>query len=291
MERAGSTFTLRDAALSRSTNQASSTTLRSTEMSSKTTTINVQTTVIDYIQSDLDYATRTDASVNPNPSELIVPYTDGGQTSPFTFVNYSKVAGGGGLASRSYSFTPTTDGTPMFFGMDFQLVIRKDMWPSIMRLELDDKVMLADATQGTTVPQEQMNESHQWNADTGEWQYDPDGKGWQGIGFKPKTPMLLSDQVGVQVNDVRFRWWWNGKHGAAGLWSSLAMAQNSEVFTAFAAKFQNLPLIAAKWGGPIRHPQIQTEYRGTVPGYHAFTITRGRVMHSTQPIAIDLPWG
>jgi hypothetical protein len=266
------------------------------QMTSKTTTtsVSVTMTTIDFIQSDLDYHTRTDASVNPKASELIVPYSDGGSGSSMTFVNYYKVDFGGGLAGKDFKppdFQPTTDGTPMYFGMDWLLVFRQDMWPKIPRLELDDKVMLADATKVTPTPQEQINESHQYNADTNQWQYDPDGKGWVDIGFTP-PPMLLSSAGTVVSNDIRFRWWWNGKHLSDGLWSSLQMMQNNEVFN-LPAKFQHLPLIAEKWGGPLRHPQIQTEGKlaaGLASDWHAFDLVRGRLIHGTQPIPLGLGW-
>jgi hypothetical protein len=263
-------------------------------MSSKVTTVNI--TVIDFIQSDLDYVTRTDTSVNPKASELIVPYSDGGEESPMTFVNYSKVNMGGGLASKDFkppAFQPTTDGTPMYFGMDWLIIVRKEMWAKTPRLELDDKVMLANAVTDwtdTNHPQEQINESHQWNADTGDWQYDPDGKGWVSIGFRPT--MRVSEGDKVIVNDIRFRWWWNGQHLSAGRWSSLEMAQNGTVFE-LPAKFHNLPLIAEKWGGPLRHPQIQTEItvpQGATSAWHALTLTRGRLVHGTQPIPITMGW-
>jgi hypothetical protein len=260
-------------------------------MSSQTTTTSITMTVIDFIQSDLDYHTRTDATVNPRASELIAPYSDGAQVSPMTFVNYYKTDMGGGLAAKDFPFTLNQDGSPMYFGMDWLLVFRADMWPKIARLELDDKVMCADATHSTTVPAEQMNESHQWNADTQEWQYDPDGQGWQGIGFKP-APMLLSSNGQVQVNDIRFRWYWNGKHGTAGRWSSLQMSQNAELYN-LPARFQNLPLIAEKWAGPLRHPQIQTEGKlaaGAAADWHAFSLYRGRLIQATAPIPIELPW-
>jgi hypothetical protein len=176
--------------------------------------------------------------------------------------------------------------------MDFLIAIRDDMWPKLPRLELDDKVMLADATQNwtdTNPPQEQMNESHQYNVDTG-WQYDPDGKGWQDIGWKP-LPLLTSNGV-VQLNDIRFRWWWNGKHLADGRWSSQAMAQNGEAYT-LPARFQNLSLIAQKWGGPLRHVQIQTELKlatGLASDWHSISIARGRLLHGTSPIPLTLVW-
>jgi hypothetical protein len=255
----------------------------------QTTTTTATATVIDFIQSDLDYQVRVDASVNPKASEMIAPYTDGSHDSPMTFVNYSKVDYGGGLASKSYKppdFVPVN--APMFFGMDWLIVIRADMWPRIPRLELDDKVMLANAANQTPVPQEQINESHQFNQTTGQWQYDPYGTGWVDTGFKP-GPLMLSSAGVILTNDIRFRWSWNGKHGPDGRWSSLMMSQNNEAFT-LPAKFQNLSLIAQDWGGPLRHPQIQTEYTGPLPGWHALTLLRGRLIHSTQPLSIDLGW-
>lgn len=255
-------------------------------MSSIIKTTSVTMTSIDYIQSDPDWQTRTDTSVNPKASELIAPYTDGAVSSYMTFLNYSKVTMGGGLASRDYPFVPLNE--PMYFAMDWLLIVRKDEWKKIPRLELDDKVMLANAANQSPVPQEQINESHQLNQDTGQWQYDPDGKGWVDIGFKPQ-PMHLSDAGLVLINDLRFRWSWNGKHGVDGRWSSLMMAQNGEVYT-LPAKFQNQPLIAQAWGGPLRHPQIQTEYAGPLPGWHALTLVRGRLLHGNAAIPIDYPW-
>jgi len=267
-------------------------------MPSKTTTQNVSTSFrcIDFIQSD-QYASKISSDVNPKPSKLFDGYTDGDQNKPMVITNYTEVDGGGGLVSKSYPFTPNPVGSPMWFGYDFQIIITSADWATIMRLELDDKVMVADGTKqldaaGNATLKAQMNESHQWNRDSKSWQYDPDGKGWQDIGFNPKTPMLLTDSTSgiTAINDIRFRWWWNGVIGDGGRWSSLAMSQNGEVFTAFSSKFVNIPLIAAKWGGPLRHPQFQTEYQGTVPGSHTFEIVRARLLDGNTPIDINLPW-
>lgn len=265
-------------------------------MPSKVTTQSVSTSVrtIDFVQSD-QFNSRISPDVNRIPSKLFRAYSSGVQTDPMIVTNYTETSGGGGLASRDYDFVPAA-GQPMWFGMDFLISILAGERPSYMRLELDDKVMVADGTKlldasGNPTLAAQMNESHEWNDDTKSWQYDPDGNGWQDIGFNPK-PFLLTDPTSgkKQVNDIRFRWWWNGIVGDGGLWSSLAMAQNGEVFTAFGSKFRDLPLIKAKWGGPLRHPQVQTEYRGAVPGSHTFEVVRARLLDGTTPIDINLPW-
>lgn len=266
----------------------------STQLITATQTVSGPLRVIDFIQSD-QYASKLDPSVNKIMSRMFRGYSSGVPTDPMTVVNYAETTGAGGLVSRSYDLTPAA--VPMWFGMDFHLVYLAPDWATIMRMELDDKVMVADGTKqldasGNPTLAAQMNESHQWNPDTNSWQYDPDGNGWQDIGFTPKTSMLLSDPAAghVQVNDVRFRWSWNGVVGDQGRWSSLAMAQNGEMFTNFGPKFVNIPLIKAKWGGPLRHVQVQTEYRGAVPGSHAFQVVRGRLLDSTLPIDINLPW-
>jgi len=264
-------------------------------MPSKITNQSISTSLrtIDYCQSD-QFNSKLDPSVNKIMSKLFDGFSSGVDTDPMVVTNYAETSGAGGLVSRSYDFSPSAG--PMWFGMDFQLVYLANDWATIMRMELDDKVMVADGTKqldasGNPTLAAQMNESHQWNPDTKGWQYDPDGQGWQDIGFTPK-PMLTSDpSTGkVQVNDVRFRWSWNGIVGDGGRWSSVAMSQNGEVFTAFPAKFQNLPLIKAKWGGPLRHIQVQTEYRGAVPGSHTFQVLRARLLDSNAPIDINLPW-
>jgi hypothetical protein len=52
-------------------------------------------------------------------------------------------------------------------------------------------------------------------------------------------------------------------------------------------------LIAEKWAGPLRHPQIQTEGKlaaGLASDWHAMDLMRGRLIHGTQAVPIDLPW-
>jgi hypothetical protein len=258
-------------------------------MPSKLTTVTQQSTitVIDYIQSDTDWVPNTDKDVNPIPADLIAGYTAGGGAGDptggvMTYINHSKTQGGGGLISKSYPLAVPGDGKPMWLGMDWKILIPSKMYPLLMRLELDNKIMLGDATKTTPTPPLQMNGSNQYRPDTGQWQADPDGKGWQDIGFKP-APLLLD-----AANDVRFRWWWNGVLGAGGKWSTVAMAQNGE-FTVTDPKFLNVPLIAQAWGGPIHHPQVQTELQGA-PAWHGLTLVRGRLMQSNLPIPLDLAW-
>jgi len=253
-------------------------------------------TIRDYIQAD-QYAPKIDPSVNKIPSKLFRASSSGDPNRSMVVTNYTEQNGGGGLVSKSYPLTILPNGAEMFFGMDLQVIYTAADWATIMRMEFDDKVMVADGTKqldskGNPTLAAQMNESHEWNPNTKSWQYDPDGNGWQNIGFNPKTPMLLTDPSSgtALVNDIRFRWWWNGRVGDGGRWSSLAMSQNGEIFTAFPKQFVNIPLIRAKWAGPLRHPQFQTEYTGPVPGSHSFEIVRGRLIESPSNIDINLPW-
>jgi len=277
-------------------------------MSHRTTTtlpIKGTTVSIDNFQTDL-MLPRIDDSVNSKHSEVIAPYTDGGPSSSMTFVNVLKTKMGGGLASTSYGppdFVPPPEGSPMWFTMAFQIIFRKDMWAKIKRLELDDRIMLKDSVKdwptdaeikaGKKLPLRHINESHQFNQDTGEWEYDPTGDGWEGIGFKPKIPMLTSSNGLTNVNDIRFLWYWNGKLEDQGLWSSISMQQNGEVYS-LPAHFQNRKLLPLRWAGPLRHPQIQTEgdYIPDNLGYdwHAFSIVRAAMRHSTEPLSLSDAW-
>lgn len=259
-------------------------------MPSKETTVTNSSsiTIIDYIQSDLDWVSNIAPDINPVPADFFEGYTAGGGAGDptngvMTMVNYSKTAGGGGVISKDYPLTVPLDSKPMWLGMDWQFLIPAKMYPLIMRLELDNKMMLGDATKTTPTPALQMNGSNQLNTITGQWQADPDGKGWQDIGFSP-SPLLLD-----AVNTVCFRWWWNGVLGAGGKWSTIAMAQNGVQFTIVLPQFLNAPLIVQKWGGPIHHPQVQTELQGA-PAWHGLTLLRGRLMQSNAPIPLDLAW-
>jgi len=180
------------------------------------------------------WQSNTGPDVNPIPADQYLPLTT---ASGLQVLCAASKEMAGGLVSTTAPIPPGDQ----FFGLDVAWIETSDSLAHTARTELDLKITFPGGAQA--------NGSLQYNYTKGEWQLDPDGKGWQGTGY--------TDAPGLGYNLMQSRWKFDGK-----IWSCLALCLNGKnVFTP-PAQFQNLPLIMTKWAAGL-HAQLQKEAQNT----------------------------